>query len=152
MLLVKNRKALFNHEVIEKFLAGIELRGYEVKAIKENNVSFEGSYVDVEEGEVFVKNLHIGKYSRQSQSFSEVDSRRPRRLLLNKNEIIKVQKEITEKGKTAVPLALLLKRGRIKLEFAIVKGRKKHQKKQLLKKRQIEADLKKNLKDQFRLH
>jgi SsrA-binding protein len=152
MLLVKNRKALFNHEVLEKFLAGIELKGYEVKAIKENNVSFEGSYVDIEEGGVMLKNLHIGTYSRQSQDPDKIDTRRSRRLLLNKNEIIKLQREISEKGKTAIPLALLLKHGRIKLEFAVVKGRKKHQKKQLLKKRQIEADLRKNLKDQFRLH
>lgn len=151
MLLVKNRKALFKHEVLEKFLAGIELKGYEVKAIKENNVSFEGSYIGVEEDGVMVKNLHIGTYSRQSQDPDKIDTRRPRRLLLNKNEIIKIKKEISEKGKTAVPLALLLKHGMIKLEFAIVKGRKKYQTKQLLKKRQIEADLQKSIKESFRL-
>jgi len=148
MLIVKNRKALFNHQIMEKFLAGIELKGYEVKAIKENNVSFEGSYVDVQDGQVYVQNLHIGKYSKQSQDYNDQESRRPRRLLLHQVEIAKLQKEISEKGKTAVPLALLLKMGKIKLEFAVVKGRKKHEQKQVLKKRQIEIDLKKEAKQQ----
>ncbi len=148
MLIVKNRKALFNHQIMEKFLAGIELKGYEVKAIKENNVSFEGSYVDVQDGQVYVQNLHIGKYSKQSQDYNDQESRRPRRLLLHQTEIAKLQKEISEKGKTAVPLALLLKMGKIKLEFAVVKGRKKHEQKQVLKKRQIEIDLKKEAKQQ----
>jgi len=148
MLLVKNRKALFNHQIVEKFLAGIELKGYEVKAIKEKNITFEGAYVNVRDGEVFVQNLYIGKYSKQSQEYIEQESRRPRKLLLHKQEIKKLQKEIDEKGKTAVPLALLLKRGKVKLELAVVKGRKKHEKRQLLKKRQLEIDLQKDAKQQ----
>jgi SsrA-binding protein len=148
MLIVKNRKALFNHQIVEKFLAGIELKGYEVKSIKEKNVTFEGAYVTVTDGQVFVQNLHIGKYSKQSQEYIEQESRRPRKLLLHKQEIKKLQKERDEKGKTAVPLALLLKGGKVKLEFAVVKGRKKHEKKQLLKKRQIEIDLQKDAKQQ----
>ena len=148
MLIAKNRKALFNHQIIDKYLAGIELKGYVVKSIKENNASFEGSYVDVEDGQMYVKNLHVGKYSKQSQKYNPDETKRPRRLLLKKVEIRKIQKEILEKGKTAVPLAILLKNGKIKLEFAVVKGRKKHEKLQLLKKRQIEIDLKKEAKQQ----
>jgi len=148
MLLVKNRKALFNHQIVEKFLAGIELKGYEVKAIKEKNITFEGAYVNVRDGEVFVQNLYIGKYSKQSQEYIEQESRRPRKLLLHKQEIKKLQKEIDEKGKTAVPLALLLKRGKVKLELAVVKSKKKHEKRQLLKKRQLEIDLQKDAKQQ----
>ncbi len=148
MLIVKNRKALFNHQIVEKFLAGIELKGYEVKAIKENNVTFEGAHVSVTDGQVFVQNLHIGKYSKQSQEYKEQESRRPRKLLLHKQEIKKLRKEIDEKGKTAIPLALLLKSGKVKLEIAVVKGRKKHEKRQLLKKRQIEIDLQKDVKQQ----
>jgi len=148
MLIAKNRKAHFNHQIVEKFLAGVELKGYEVKAIKENKVAFEGAYVNVTDGQVFVQNLHVGKYSKQSQEYNEQESRRPRKLLLHKQEIKKLQKEIAEKGKTAIPLALLLKRGKVKLEFAIVKGRKKHEKKQLLKKRQMEIDLRKDAKQQ----
>ena len=148
MLIAKNRKALFTHEVLDKYIAGIELRGYEVKSIKENNASFEGAYVDVKDGQAYLKNLHVGKYSKQSQKYNPEETKRPRRLLLKKEEIRKISKEIDEKGKTAVPLALLLENGKIKLEFAIAKGRKKHEKIQFLKKRQIEIDLKKEAKQQ----
>lgn len=147
MLILKNKKALFNNEVLEKYLAGISLRGYEVKAIREKKASFEGSFVSIEDGSAWLKNMHIGKYSKQSQEYSEDLARRPRRLLLSSRELFLLQREVSEKGKTAVPLALLLKNGMIKLEFAVVKGRKKHEKKQYLKERQQEIDLRKEVKD-----
>ena len=147
MLLHKNKKALFNYEVVEKFLAGISLYGYEVKAIKEKNVSFEGAYISVQDSGlgkgIFVVGLNIGKYSKQSQEHDDTATRRPRQLLLNKIEIAKIARELAEKGKTAVPLALLLKNGKIKLEIAVVKGRKKYEKKGVLKERQIKSDLEK---------
>ena len=147
MLLAKNRKALFNNEVLDKYLAGIKLKGYEVKAIREGKVSFEGAFVSVADDEVYVNNLNIGKYSKQNQEFNEELARAPRKLLLNAHEISKIKKEIAEKGKTAIPLALLLGNNKIKLEFAIAKGKKKHEQKQTLKKRQIEKDLQKSIKE-----
>lgn len=146
MLVAKNKKGLFNNEVIEKYLAGIVLKGYEVKAIREKNVSFEGAYISVVNGLVVIKNLHIGKYSKQSQDHTDLGAKRDRQLLLNKTEIRQLTKHISEKGKTAIPLALLLKNGKIKLELAVVKGRKKHEKKSVLKERQMEIDLKKEAK------
>lgn len=146
MLVAKNKKALFNNEVTEKYLAGIVLKGYEVKAVREKNVSFEGSHVTLIDEEAFVVGMHIGKFSKQSQEYSEQDAKRNRKLLLSKRELSKLRKEIAEKGKSAIPLAILLKNGRIKLEFAVVKGRKKHEKKGLLKKRQLEIDLQKSSK------
>ena len=113
MLIAKNKKALFNNEVVEKYLAGIVLKGYEVKSVREKNVSFEGAYISIDNDNVVVKNLHIGKYSKQSQEHNENTSKRTRQLLLNKNEIAKLKREISEKGKTAIPLALLLRSGRI---------------------------------------
>lgn len=148
MLLVKNKKALFNNEIIEKFIAGIVLKGYEVKAIREKNVSFEGSYVKVEDGIAKVVGMHIGRYSNQSQEYNSDRAKDPRNLLLNKQELYKLNKELSEKGKSAIPLALILRNGKIKLEFAIVKGRKKHEKRAHLKKRQIEIDLRKQVKGQ----
>jgi len=146
MLLSRNRKALFNYEIIDKFTAGIKLKGYEVKALREKKVSFEGSYISILEGVPLVVNLYIGRYSNQSQEHLEQFARRPRRLLLSKNEILKIKKELLEKGKTAVPLALLLQNNLIKLELAVVKGRKKHQKRGLLKERQLKKDLQKQIK------
>lgn len=146
MLLAKNKKALFKHEVLDKYMAGIVLKGYEVKAIKENKASFEGSYIQFLGGELYVTNMHIGKYSKQSQEFDTTAAVRPRKLLLNQKEIGKIAGELHQKGKTAVPLALLLKHNLIKLEFAVVKGRKKHDKKVVAKEKQIKKELEKKAK------
>ncbi len=141
MLLAKNRKALYNYEIIEKYMAGIVLRGYEVKAIRERHVSFEGAYIKLIKDEPFIVNLQIGKYSKQTQKTTPEDEIRPRKLLLHKKEIEMLKRQLNEKGKTAVPLALLLRNNLIKLELAIVKGRKKHEKKAVAKTRQIKKDL-----------
>ena len=141
MLLAKNRKALHNYEVLEKIVAGIKLKGYEVKALKEGNASFEGSYIEIGDSGVVVKNLFVGRYSKQSQNPTENEERRDRILLLNKNEMDMLRKEIAQKGKTAVPLALILENNLVKLELAIVRGRKEYEKKQVAKDRQIKRDL-----------
>ena len=140
-LLAKNRKALFNHSIISRFDAGVVLKGYEVKAIREGKVDFEGSYVRVIKGEVFLTNLKIGRYSKQSKEISPQDERRDRKLLLNKNEIKEINRELSEKGKTAVPLALVLSNNKIKLELAVVKGKKEFEKKQTAKERQLKKDM-----------
>jgi len=140
-LLAKNRKAMFNHTLLEKYTAGIVLKGYEVKAIREGKVDFEGSYIKVINNEVVVINLNIGRYSKQSKDVDEFDSKRSRKLLLNKKEILDLSKKIMEKGKTAVPLALMIVNNNIKLEFAVVKGKKEFEKKQSAKEKQIRKDM-----------
>lgn len=146
MLLAKNRKAFYNYEVVEKYLAGIALRGYEVKALREKKVAFEGAYVKIQNDEAYVVNLHIGKYSKQSQAPAETQEKRPRKLLLNKREIEEIKRELHEKGKTVIPIAFVLRNNMIKLEIAVMKGRKKYEKKQVAKKRQVEQDLQKQRK------
>jgi len=140
-LLAKNRKALFNHSIISRFDAGIVLKGYEVKAIREGKVDFEGSYVRVIKSEVYVTNLKIGRYSKQSKEVTSQDEKRDRKLLLNKNEIAEINRDLFEKGNTAVPLALVISNNKIKLEFAVVKGKKEFEKKQTAKERQIRKDM-----------
>jgi len=141
MLLSKNRKALFNYQIVEKYIAGVVLYGYEVKAIREGNVNFEGSYIKVDHDEVYILNLYVGRYSKQSKNKGETDPKRPRKLILNKKEIEEIQREISQKGKTAVPLALILRNNKVKLELAIVKGKKEFEKKQTAKDRQVKRDL-----------
>lgn len=140
-LLSKNRKALFDHQVLEKYLAGIMLAGYEVKAVREGKLNFEGSYIQILEGAPCVVNMYIGPYSKQSKQFSEVDARKTRKLLLNKKEILAITKELAQKGHTAVPLAVVLANGKIKLEIAVVKGLKEYERKDVAKERQIRKDL-----------
>jgi len=150
MLLAKNRKAFFEHEILERYTAGISLRGYEVKAIREGKANFSDSYVQILSGVPVILNMYIGAYSKQSQRFNEADSRRSRKLLLSKSEIEKIQRELMEKGRTAIPLALILEHNMIKLEFGIAKGRKKEEKKHVEKERQIKIDLERTVKESFR--
>ena len=141
LVLAKNKKAFHNFAVLKDYSAGIKLKGFEVKAIKEGKTSFEGSYIEFIDGVLCVVNLYIGKYSKQSKEFNELDSKRPRQILLNSSEIREVARAIAEKGKTAVPLALVAKNGLIKLEFAVVRGRKEFEKKVVAKDRQVLKDL-----------
>jgi SsrA-binding protein len=146
-LLVSNRDLARNYEIAQIYVCGIVLEGHEVKAIKENKVSIEGAFAKVLNGEVFLLNMDIGRYSKKGKDTETYDSKRPRKLLLNKNEISVLAKELDQKGKTAVPQALVLQNGRIKVELALVKGRKKFDKHAYEKEKQMEADLQKEVKD-----
>ena len=147
LLLAKNRKAMFNHTLLERYSAGIVLKGYEVKAIREGKVDFEGSYIKLISGVLHVTGLYIGRYSKQSETSEKFDEKRSRPLLLNKKEVADITRELSEKGKTAVPTALVMQHGKIKLEFAVVKGKKEFEKKQTAKDRQIKIDLAKESKE-----
>ena len=140
MLLIKNKKGLFDNEVLEKYTAGIVLKGYEVKAIREGKANFDGSYVQIIGGIPYVVNMYVGTYSKQSQDVAENDLRKSRRLLLKASEIEKIQREIAIKGKTAIPTALVVTHNMVKLELAVVRGRKKLEKKHIEKERQIKRD------------
>ncbi len=141
MLIISNRKASFDYEVLEKYSAGIVLFGYEVKAIKEKNVNFEGAFIQIINNEPFLVNMNVGRYSKQSQDVPETEMRRTRKLLLQDYEIGRLEKELAQKGKTVVPLALHLDHNLIKLELAIVKGRKKYEKRHVEKEKQIKKDM-----------
>jgi SsrA-binding protein len=147
LLLAKNRKAMFNHTLLERYSAGIVLKGYEVKAIREGKVDFEGSYIKPVKEVLNVVSLYIGKYSKQSKTLDKFEEKRSRPLLLNKKEVADIERELLEKGKTAVPTALVMQHGKIKLEFAVVKGKKEFEKKQTAKDRQIKIDLAKESKE-----
>lgn len=141
MLLAKNKRATFEYEILDKYTAGLVLYGHEVKSVREGNVNFEGSLVAVMRGEAWVVNLHIGRYSHQSQQYSEKEARRTRKLLLNKKEVSKLAQAISLKGRFAIPLALILQHNMVKLELGVVRSKKQYEKKQVLVERQIERDL-----------
>lgn len=151
MLLIKNKKALRSYEVIEKFTAGLVLKGYEVKALREKNGSFEGSYIRLIDEKPYLTGMHIGRYSKQSQDFDDKNTTRDRAILITKQEIRKLNHALDQKGQTAVPLAMILQNNLIKLEFATVKGLKGHQKKHIEKEKQIKKDLEKYNKETKRV-
>lgn len=141
MLILKNRKAFHEGALVEKFKAGISLRGYEVKAVREGRANFEGAYVQLISGEVMLVNMYIGRYSKQSQNISDDEQRRTRRLLLNESEIEKMRRIMQERGKMCLPLALLLEHNIIKVEIGIMKGLKEREKKSVAKEKQQQKDL-----------
>ena len=132
-LLADNRKAGFDFEYLEQFEAGVVLLGTEVKAIREGRINLRDSYARVEKSEVWVYNIHISPYSHRG--YAEHEALRKRKLLLNRAEIDKIERKITDKGYTLVPLALYFKDGRAKVEIALAKGKKAYDKRQTLAER-----------------
>jgi len=143
---VKNKKALFNYEVIESIEAGIELFGHEVKSIKTGRLNFEGSYVSVRGGEVFLVGASIAPFQMQNTP-EDYESLRPRRLLLKKNQIEKLIGIERQAGLTVVPISMYNKGRKIKCEIAIVRGKKQFDKRQTLKKKADERDMRRTLKN-----
>ncbi len=140
-----NRKASFNYDLLETFEAGIALQGSEVKSIRDGRISLKESYAEVKNGEVFLVSAHISPYEAANR-FGH-DPKRDRKLLLHRREIKRLTGKIKEKGLTLVPTKVLLNdRGRVKVEIALAKGKKTYQKREALKTRDVERELRAELK------
>jgi SsrA-binding protein len=142
--LAENRKARFNFELLEEFEAGIELVGTEVKSLKKGQASLDGSYILVRGGEAFVANLHIPPFQEKNAP-ENYESRRLRRVLLTKTEIKKLADADSKNGLTIVPLAVYNKGVRLKLRLAIARGKKSFDKRESIKKRDVERDLRRGM-------
>ena len=143
--LSENKKAFFDHEITEKFAAGIVLTGQEVKSIKSGRVNLAGSYVISKGGEVFWVGANIPPYQPKNAP-PDYNPERVRKLLLKKAEIKSLVGKGKEKGLTLLPLRVYTKGAKIKLEFGIAKGRKKSDKRELIKKRETQKDIERELK------
>ncbi len=146
MSLITNKKAGFNYEILEKYTAGVELFGYEVKSLRAGQGSLEGAHVTVRGGEAYVVGMFIPPY-QPSNTPEEYDPHRNRRLLLNKKEIAELADVEQKKGLTIVPLSVYNKGSKIKLDIASVKGKKKFDKRETLKKRDTERETNREFKD-----
>lgn len=134
MEFARNKRAYFNYEILNKFEAGIQLRGFEVKAVKSGKINLSGSYVVVKENHAQLLNADIPPYQPMNTPES-YDSKRTRQLLLNKNEIKSLVDKVHESGLTLVPLRVYSKHNLIKVEIGLAKSRKGKDKRDLLKKR-----------------
>jgi len=143
---IRNKKALFNYEVIERLEAGIELFGHEVKSIKTGRLNFEGSYVSVRGGEVFLVGASIAAFQPKNTP-EDYEPLRPRRLLLSKKEILQLLGVEKQAGLTVVPTSMYNKGKKIKCEIAIVRGKKQFDKRESLKKKADERDMRRTLKN-----
>ena len=147
-LLADNRKARFDYEVLESFEAGMVLLGTEVKAIREGRVNLRDSYAVVEKGEVFALNIHISPYSHRGSADHE--PLRKRKLLLHKQEIRKLIGRTVEKGLTLVPLKMYFKSGKVKMAIGLARGKKSHDKRETLKKRETDRETRAAVKERQR--
>lgn len=143
--IIENKKAYFNYQVLEKFEAGISLIGQEVKSIKLGRINLAGSYVVLKNSEVFLIGANIPPYQPKNAP-SDYNPKRSRKLLLKKSEIKHLIGKVKQKGLTLVPLKVYTKRGKIKLEFGAAKGKKKVDKRELIKRREVEREMKRELK------
>ncbi len=137
-VVARNRKARHEYHVLETFEAGMELRGPEVKSLRAGEVSFQDSFARVESGEVWLYSLHISPYEQANRN--NVDPVRPRRLLLNRSEIRQLTIKTEEKGLTLIPLDIYFARGYAKLTLAVARGKKLHDKRETLKRRQQDRE------------
>lgn len=143
-IIQENRKARHDFEIIETFEAGIVLLGPEVKSIKAGRVSLKDSYVELKNQEAWIKKLHVSPYEKNTGQ--KIDPERTRKLLLHKYEIKRLIGKVKEKGLTIIPLKIYLKNNLIKIEIALVKGKKKYEKREKLKKKAIEREIERALK------
>lgn len=142
----ENRKARFDYEILEKYEAGIELLGQEVKSVRGGKMSLEGAFAIVRGGECFLINANIPPYQPKNAP-KDYDPLRNRKLLLTKKEIAELAGNEKNKSLTIVPISVYNKGRKIKVEIALVKGKKKHDKRETIKKRDTERDIRRTLKE-----
>ncbi len=137
--IAQNRRARHDYHVLESFEAGIELRGTEVKSLRDGRVNFKDSYVDVAGGELHLVGAHISPYE-QGNIYNH-DPERSRRLLMHKREILRLASQVAEKGLTVIPLRMYFKHGIVKVEIGLCRGKKLHDKRESVKEQEAKRDM-----------
>ncbi len=139
LIIQDNKQARFDYHILETFEAGLVLTGSEVKSIRLKQIQFKDSYIAFKGKEAFLQNAHIAEY--KASSYNNHTPERLRKLLLNQLELKKIFGALSEKGLTCVPLKIYFKNGMVKLEIALVKGKKLHDKRESIKKREVDQQL-----------
>lgn len=143
---ILNRKARYDYEIHDTYEVGIVLTGNEIKSVRKGSVNLKDSYIIIKNSEAYILNMHITNYDKAV--FKEEETR-TRKLLLHKDEILKINDKISIKGFTLVPLRLYFKNGKAKLEIGVAKGKHTYDKKESIKERDIKRDTDKALKGKF---
>ncbi|KXZ40248.1 SsrA-binding protein [Alkalithermobacter thermoalcaliphilus JW-YL-7 = DSM 7308] len=146
-ILAQNRKAKHNFFIEETYEAGIELKGTEVKSIRAGKVNLGEGFASIDNGEVFLKQVHVSPYE-QGNIFN-VDPLRTRKLLLHKHEIRKLIGAVKEKGYSLIPLSMYLKRGKVKVSIALAKGKKLYDKRETIAKRDAQRRIQRELTGKY---
>jgi SsrA-binding protein len=142
---IRNRKASFEYAFIDKYVAGLQLTGTEIKSIREGKSTINDAFCVFTKDELFVRNMHIAHYF--DGTYNNVEEKRDRKLLLNKNELRKLANKLKDQGLTIVPIRLFInEKGYAKLEIALAKGKKTFDKREDIKTRDVERELKRKFK------
>ena len=144
---VINRKANYDYEIIDTYEAGVVLTGTEIKSIRLGRITLKDSYAIVKNNEIFLLNVHIRSYE-QGNRFNH-DELRTRKLLLHKKEIIKLKEKIDKEGFTIIPLKLYFVKGKVKILLGLAKGKKNYDKREAIKKKDIERQIATDLKERY---
>ncbi|MGI6632889.1 MAG: SsrA-binding protein SmpB [Bacillota bacterium] len=147
-IIAQNRKARHDYFIEDTVEAGIALIGTEVKSLRLGRANLGDAYAEITGGEVFLQNAHIAQYDPASR-FNH-DPLRPRRLLLHKREIRKLQSKVAERGYTLVPLSLYFRDGRVKVELALAKGRKAYDKREAIRDRDVRRDMDRSVRERMK--
>lgn len=145
---ISNKKATYDYFVEETYEAGIALKGTEIKSIRNGSANLKDSYAVIKKGEAYLLNMHIAPYEKGNQFNHE--ERRTRKLLLHKKEIDKIAGKITTEGYTLIPLKLYFKKNKVKILLGIAKGKKTFDKRETIKKRDLEREARKEFKYSFK--
>ena len=140
-----NRKAFHDYFILERYEAGIELFGTEVKSIRAGTLNLKDSYCTIKNGEIFVRGMHISPYE-QGNIFNR-DPMRPKKLLMHKQEIRKLDSLVARQGYTLIPLEVYLKEGRMKLQLGLCKGKAEHDKRDSIAKRDADRDIRRAIRE-----
>ena len=138
--LAYNKRAKFDYEILETFEAGLVLSGQEVKSVRGDKMSLAGAFVTINRGAAWLVNAHIPKYEKAGK-LSDYEPDQTRKLLLHKRELNRLSGKLDQKGLTLVPISVYTKGPTIKLEFGLAKGKKQYQKKEAIKKKDIDRDI-----------
>jgi SsrA-binding protein len=142
-----NRQAKHEYFLLDKYEAGIALVGTEIKSLRLGNCNMKGSYIDIVSGEAYIKEMHIAEYT-QGNRFNH-DTTRDRKLLLHKQEIVKLAQKVKLKGFTIVPTKLYFSKGKVKLEIALAKGKELHDKRMSLKEKDAKREVEKAMNSRY---
>ena len=143
-LVAQNKAARRDYHILESLESGIELSGTEVKSLRAARANLKDSFARIEGGQVFLYNMHISPY--EFGNIANVDSKRVRRLLLHKSQIRKLISKTTVKGFTLIPLSAYFKRGRVKIELALARGKRQYDKREAIKKRETAREMQRALR------
>jgi len=144
-IVTDNRKARYLYEILETYEAGLELKGTEVKSIRQGKANLQDGYALIRHGEALLLNVHISPYEKTGAYFNH-DPRRTRKLLLHKQEIRKLIGKVEQQGLTLIPLKMYLKRGLVKITIALAKGKKVHDKRASIKEREDKREMARAIK------